>query len=109
MPSMARVLVTAAATSYAANCALGASVATGLLDTRGYRWLHHALYVATSTLTTAAVVTLLVRRDRAGWTLLPALAPLAALPRTRARTPGHARTGLSAAPFYLLALYRAWR
>jgi hypothetical protein len=106
---MARVLVTAAAASYAANCALGASVATGLLDTRGYRWLHHALYLATTTLTAAAVLALLARRDRAGWTLLPALAPLAALPRASARTPRHARTGLSAAPFYLLTLHRAWR
>jgi hypothetical protein len=106
---MPRLLVTAAAGSYAANCALGASVATGLVDTRGYRWLHHALYIATSTLTATAVVALLVRRDAAGWTLLPALAPLSALPRTSARTPQHARTGLSAAPFYLLTLYRAWR
>ena len=106
---MPRLLVTAAASSYAANCALGASVATGLLDTRGYRWLHHALYVATSTLTAAAVVALLVRRDPAGWTLLPALAPLAALPRASARTPRHARTGLSAAPFYLVTLYQARR
>jgi hypothetical protein len=106
---MPRLLVTAAATSYAANCALGASVATGLLDTRGYRWLHHALYLATSTLTAGAVVALLARRDPAGWTLLPALAPLAALPRASARTPRHMRTGLSAAPFYLLTLRRAWR
>jgi len=106
---MPRVLVTAAAASYAASCALGGSVATGLLDTRGHRWLHRALYVMTSTLTAAAVVALLVRQDRAGWTLLPALAPLAALPRASARTPRHARTGLSAAPFYLLTLYRTWR
>ncbi len=106
---MARVLVTAATASYAANCALGASVAAGLLDTRGYRWLHHALYLATTTLTAAAVVALLARRDRAAWTLLPAMAPLAALPRASARTPRHARTGLSAAPFYLLTLHRAWR
>jgi hypothetical protein len=106
---MSRLLVALAAGSYAANCALGASVAAGLLDTRGYRWLHHALYVATSTLTAAAVVTLLARRDPAGWTLLPALAPLAAMPRASARTPRHARTGLSAAPFYLVTLHRTRR
>ena len=106
---MARALVAAATTSYAANCALGASVAAGLLDTRGYRWLHHALYLATSTLTAAALVALLVRRDPAGWTLLPAAVPLAALPRASTRTPRHARTGLSAAPFYLITLHRARR
>jgi hypothetical protein len=107
--SVGRVLVTAAATSYAANCALGTSVAVGLLDTRGYRWLHHALYLATATLTSAAMVTLVAGRDRAGWTLLPALLPLAALPRASTRTPRHARLGLSAAPFYLATLRRAWR
>lgn len=107
--ALARALVAAAATSYAANCALGGSVATGVLDTRGYRWLHHALYIATSTLTAAAVVALLARRDRAGWTLLPALVPLAAMPRASARTPRHARVGLSAAPFYVITLYRAGR
>ena len=106
---MPRLLVTAAASSYAANCALGGSVATGLLDTRGYRWLHHALYIATSTLTAAAVASLLARRDPAGWMLLPALVPLAAMPRASARTPRHARTGLSAAPFYLVTLYQARR
>lgn len=106
---MPRALVPAAATSYAANCVLGASVALGLLDTRGYRWLHHALYIATSTLTAAAVVELAIRRDRAGWTLLPALVPLAAMPRASARTPRHARIGLSAAPFYLLTLLRTGR
>ncbi|HLL61805.1 MAG TPA: hypothetical protein VK401_02070 [Propionibacteriaceae bacterium] len=104
-----RGLVTAAATSYAANCALGTSVATGLLDTRDYRWLHHALYLATSALTGAAVVALVARRHPGGWTLLPTLLPLAALPRASARTPRHARLGLSAAPFYLATLRRAWR
>jgi hypothetical protein len=104
-----RGLVTAAATSYAANCALGASVATGLLDTRGYRWLHHLLYVATSALTGAATLALVARRDPGGWTLLPTLLPLAALPRASARTPRHARLGLTAAPFYLVTLRRVWR
>jgi hypothetical protein len=105
----ARGLVTAAATSYAANCALGASVATGLLDTRRYRWLHHGLYITTSALTGAATLALVSHRDRGSWTLLPTLLPLAVLPRTSARTPGHARLGLSAAPFYLATLLRVWR
>jgi hypothetical protein len=104
-----RGLVTAAATSYAANCALGASVAAGLLDTRGYRWLHHVLYIATAALTGAATLALVARRDAGGWTLLPTLLPLAALPRASARTPRHARLGLSAAPFYLVTLRQVWR
>ena len=105
----ARVLVTAAAAGYAANVALGTSVAAGWLDTRGYRWLHHVLYLTTGTLTAAATAALLIGRDRGGWTLLPALLPLAALPYAGTRTPRHARLGLSAAPFYLATLRRAWR
>lgn len=107
--TLSRVLVTAASASYAANCALGASVATGLLNTRGQRWVHHALYVVTSTLTGAAAVGLLVRGDRALWALLPTVPVLVAMPRASARTPLHARVGLGAAPFYLLTLLRAWR
>jgi hypothetical protein len=107
--ALGRGLVTAAATSYAANCALGASVATGLLDTQNHRWLHHALYIATSALTGAAAVALAARRDPGTWTLLPTALPLAMLPRVSARTPRHAGLGLSAAPFYLVTLRRAWR
>lgn len=107
--TVTRALVTAAGISYAANCALGASVATGLLDTRDHRWWHHGLYLATSTLTGAATVVLLVRRDRALWSLLPTVPVLVAMPRASARTPRHARVGLSAAPFYLSTLLRVWR
>ena len=107
--ALTRALVTAAAAGYAANCALGASVATGLVDTRGFRWVHHALYIATSTLTGAATVALLVRRDRALWSLLPTVPVLVAMPRASPRTPRHARVGLSAAPFYLSTLLSVWR
>lgn len=107
--TLARTLVTAATASYAANCALGASVATGLVDTRDHRWWHHALYIATSTLTGAAAVALLARRDRALWALLPTVPVLVAMPRASARTPRHARVGLSAAPFYASSLLRVWR
>lgn len=107
--ALARALVTAASASYAANCALGASVATGLVNTRGHRWVHHALYVTTSTLTGAATVALLIHRDGALWPLLPTLPVLAAMPRASARTPRHAQVGLSAAPFYVTTLHRVWR
>lgn len=40
-------LFTAATTSYAANCALGAGVALGVLNTRNAHWVHHALYTST--------------------------------------------------------------
>jgi hypothetical protein len=98
-----RPLFVAAAVSYAANCALGAAVATGLIDTHRIRWVHHAVYISTSTLTGAAVSSLLWHRgdNRAALALLPAAAPLAAIPQVSARRPGHVVLALSAAPFFI--------
>jgi predicted metal-binding membrane protein len=103
------LLFTAAAASYAANCALGAAVATRVLDTTHFHWLHHGLYIATSTLAAAAVSSLVWSTSRAGWFLLPAAVPLTLIPRVSARSPRHAAVGLSAAPFFVAGLVRAWR
>ncbi len=103
------ILFTAAAASYAANCALGAAVATRRVDTSGVHWLHHGLYTCTSVLAAAAVSSLLWSRSRAGWWLLPAAVPLAVIPRVSAHTSGHARIALSAAPFFAAGVVKAWR
>lgn len=103
------ILFTAAATSYAANCALGAAVATRVLDTRHFHWVHHALYICTSTLAGAAASSLLWSSSRAGWALLPAAVPLTLIPRISARSPRHMAVALSAAPFFAAGLVRAWR
>jgi hypothetical protein len=103
------ILFTAAATSYAANCALGAAVATGALHTRSFHWVHHALYICTATLAGAATSSLLWSPSRAGWALLPAAVPLTLIPRVSARTPRHLQVALSAAPFFAAGLVRAWR
>ena len=103
------ILFTAAATSYAANCALGAAVATGVLHTKSFHWVHHALYVCTSTLAGAAASSLLWSSSRAGWALLPAAVPLVLIPRVSARSRGHVAVALSAAPFFAAALVEAWR
>jgi hypothetical protein len=97
-------LLTAAATSYLANCALGVAVATRVLDTSGFRWVHHAVYVATAVLTAAAGADLARRRDRSFFRLLPAAAPLLAVPAVSARSPWHPVIAGSAAPAYLAAL-----
>jgi hypothetical protein len=47
-------LFVAAAAVYGANCALGTAVATKVIDTSNFRWVHHALYIATCTATAAA-------------------------------------------------------
>lgn len=97
-------LLTAAATSYVANCALGAAVAARVLDTSGFRWVHHAVYVATAVLTAAAGAELALRGDRAFFRLLPVAAPLVAIPAVSARSRWHPVIAGTAAPAYLAAL-----
>jgi hypothetical protein len=98
----ARALVAAAAGAYTANVLLGTAVQTRLVDTSRHRWVHHALYVVTSTLTVAAVVGAFAQRSPRGLLLAPSLLPLVLLPRVGHRA--HALTGLAAAPWYAGAL-----
>jgi hypothetical protein len=95
-----RALFGAAGTSYIASGALGAGVASGVLDLRGARWVHHAQYIVTVSLAGAAVSSLVWSRSRAGWALLPAAVPLAALARLGPRMPRHPLVALAAAPFF---------
>lgn len=102
-------LFAATALSYTANCALGAAVAAKLVDTTGFRWLHHALYIATCTSAAAAVCTAWWCRPRranrrAALTLMPAALPLAVIPRVRAHNPRHPLVALTAAPFIAASL-----
>ncbi len=102
-------LFVAASASYAANCALGGSVALGLVDTRRIRWVHHALYIATCTLAATAAASALLpgagrdARIRAALALLPAAVPLTLVPRVSARTRAHPLVALTAAPFFAAA------
>jgi hypothetical protein len=102
-------LFAAAAVAYAANCALGASVALRLVDTRDVRWVHHALYIATSALTGVAVSSGLWGRPRrasrrAALALAPAAVPLAVIPYAGTRTRRHPLVALTAAPFVIAGL-----
>ena len=100
-------LFAAAGASYAANVALGSAVAARLVDTRRFRWVHHALYVSTSVLAGSAASTLLWSDSRAGWRLLPAAVPLVVVARVSARSRRHPVVALSAAPFFVASLARA--
>lgn len=106
-------LLVAATTSYAANCALGAGVATGVVRTGRWHWIHHAMYICTSALTLAAGVALLTSRDerhrRACTLLLPTALPLAAIPFAGTHSRRHPAIALAAAPFYALALRASTR
>ncbi|MFS2242201.1 hypothetical protein [Microbacterium sp. OR16] len=84
---------------YAANCALGTAVATRLIDTRRFRWVHHALYIATVSTTLLALVAGLRRDRRASLAIAPALAPLAVIPYAGTHTRRHPAIALTAAPF----------
>jgi O-antigen ligase len=100
-------LFTAATVSYVANVGLGSAVAVHLVDTRRFRWVHHALYVSTSVLAGVAASTLLWSDSRAGWRLLPAALPLLVVSQVSARSRRHPVVALSAAPFFLTSLVRA--
>ncbi|MEU4559398.1 hypothetical protein AB0F72_13515 [Actinoplanes sp. NPDC023936] len=106
---MTRTLITAAAVSYLSNAAFGAAVAAGAIDNRRLRWVHHALYVVTASLTTAALAAATVERRTAGLALLPAAGPLIALPYAGGQLRRHAAVAGSAAPAYAIALVLAWR
>jgi hypothetical protein len=82
---------------------LGVGVASGVLDLRGARWLHHAFYVGTVALSGLAVSSLVWSPSRSGWILLPAAVPLAALARLGPRAPRHPLIALAAAPFFAAA------
>jgi hypothetical protein len=107
--SVARPLITAAAVSYLSNSAFGAAVALGVIDNRRIRWVHHGLYVVTSSLTALALAACAVERRRAGLALLPAAGPLVVLPYAGGRLRRHAAVAGSAAPAYAIALALAWR
>jgi hypothetical protein len=103
------VLFTAATTSYLANCALGAAVTTGALHTGRAHWVHHALYISTASLSGIAASSLFWSRNRAGLLLLPAAVPLVLIPAISSHSRRHIVTALSAAPFFVASLVKAWR
>ncbi|WP_330220177.1 hypothetical protein, partial [Rathayibacter tanaceti] len=99
----------AAAVSYSANCALGTAVAAGVAHTGRWHWIHHALYICTSTLTALAWAMLRRSDPRAAAALAPAGVPLAVIPFAGTHGRRHPAIALAAAPFVLAALLRTRR
>lgn len=62
-----------------------------------------------ASLFTAAASSLVWSRSRAGWALLPAFVPLALIPALGTHNRRHMVVALSAAPFFVAGLVRAWR
>ena len=102
-----RTLIFYAATLlFLANFALGVLVQFGVVDTKPFRWLHHALFFAV--FASAGLATLMGFFQGASyrWILLPVLGLYLVLPRVRAGTPGHAALALTAMILYAAGLVR---
>ena len=91
----------AAAALFLANFALGVLVQFGVVDTKPFRWVHHALFFAVFVSAAIAVVAGIWQGAAYGWALSPVLALFFVLPRVRAGTVGHAAIASAALIFYV--------
>ncbi len=94
----------AATLLFLANFALGVLVQLGIVDTKPFRWLHHALFFAVFATAAAAVVVGFWQGAPYRWALLPVLFLYLVLPRVRAGTAGHAALAGVAMIFYATGL-----
>ena len=90
----------AAVVLFVANFVLGVLVQFGLVDTKPFRWLHHALFFAVFASAALAVGVGFLHGAPYRWALLPVLVLYMILPRVRAGTPGHAALASLATIFY---------
>ncbi len=93
-----------AAMLFLANFALGLLVQFGVVDTKPFRWLHHALFFAVFVSAVVAVAVGFWTGAPYRWALLPVLALFAVLPRVRAGTVGHAALASGALILYAVGL-----
>lgn len=89
---------------FAMNFALGVLVQFGIVDTKPFRWLHHALFFAVFASAALAVAAGFWQEAPYRWALLPVVALYAILPRVRAGTAGHAALAGAAMVFYVAGL-----
>ena len=94
----------AAALLFLSNFALGLLVQFRIVDTKPFRWLHHALFFAAFASAAAAVVVGFYWDSPYRWTLLPVLGLFAVLPYVRAGTRGHAALACAALVLYAAGL-----
>lgn len=90
----------AAGVLFLANFLLGLLVQFGVVDTKPFRWLHHALFFAVFASTAAAVLVGFLLEAPYRWALLPVLVLFTVLPYVRAGTVGHAALACGALIFY---------
>lgn len=102
-------LASAALAGFIVNAGYGTAVAAGLFGTARMRWVHHALFILTSTLTGMTLLASLVKRRGMGCALVPAAAALIAMPSTRGGSPRHIALAASAFPSFLITALLARR
>jgi hypothetical protein len=86
---------------FLANFALGVLVQFRIVDTKPFRWLHHALFFAVFASAAVAAGVGFLQGAPYCWALLPVLALFFVLPRVRAGTPGHAALASGALILYV--------
>ncbi len=87
--------------------ATGAGAQLGVIDTSSVRWVHHGLFGAS--LATAVAALAMTRRRSERTALVPAIAVLSTLPRTKGGTLAHgARAGVAAACYVVGWAGRSW-
>ncbi|MBA3637485.1 MAG: hypothetical protein M3514_17295 [Actinomycetota bacterium] len=86
---------------FLANFALGVLVQFRIVDTKPFRWLHHALFFAVFASAAVAASVGFLQGAPYRWALLPVLALFFVLPRVRAGTPGHAALASGAMILYI--------
>lgn len=91
----------AAAALFLVNFVLGILVQFGVVDTKPFRWLHHALFFLVFLSAALAVGFGFWQGAPYRWALLPVLVLFLVLPRVRAGTPGHAALASGALIFYV--------
>ena len=86
---------------FVTNFALGVLVQFRMVDTKPFRWLHHALFFAVFASAAIAVGVGFLQGAPYRWVLLPVIILFAFLPRVRAGTPGHAALASGAMILYV--------
>jgi hypothetical protein len=100
-------MFTAATAALVVAMATGVGAQLGVIDTSSVRWVHHSLFGASLATAVGALVTTRRRSERTA--LVPALAVLAALPRTKGGTRAHGATaGLAAVCYAAGWAGRSW-
>lgn len=94
------VIFYAAMVFFLANFTLGILVQFGVVDTKPFRWLHHALFFVAAASAALAAAWGIFRGEPYGWLLLPVLLLYFFLPRVQAGTLGHAGLASAALIFY---------